>query len=231
METITITYTFLFPDKVEKSYTIQFDKEKLSLSPAENAKYPDWAKLDHHKCAHCPLNSKDHPYCPVASNLSQLVESFEDKASYSEAFVQVRTKEREYHKKIRLQEGIFSAFGLIMPLSDCPHTHFLKPMARFHLPFSSPQETIVRSVSLYLLKQYFVEKRGGQPDRTLNQLESHYDGIKKVNLGVINRIRGMAHSDADVNAVIILHSFADLLTLAISNDLSSLEPLFFPEDA
>jgi hypothetical protein len=36
-----------------------------------------------------------------------------------------------------------------------------------------------------------------------------------------------ARNDADLNAVIILQGFADLLTMAISKDLSKIEPLFF----
>jgi hypothetical protein len=34
-------------------------------------------------------------------------------------------------------------------------------------------------------------------------------------------------NDADLNALIILQGFADLLTMAISKDLSKIEPLFF----
>src|SRR5258705_11966360 len=101
---------------------------------------------------------------------------------------------------------------------------FLKPMARFHLPFSSVEETIVPSVSMYLLKQYFVAKRGGAPDLGLEQLETHYDNIQKPNDGILNRIQGAVHNDPDLNALIILRSFDDLLTMSISNDFSRFDP-------
>jgi len=226
METIKIVYYFIFPDGIEKSYVIEFDKNTLIYLRPKQEHIPDWAKLKHHQCLHCPLKLETSPYCPVAENLSHLVEFFKDMKSFSEVTVRVITEERDYIKKVLLQNGVFSAFGLIMSLSECPYTDFLKPMARFHLPFSSAQETIVRSVSFYLLSQYFVAKNGTNPDLTLTQLEKHYEQLKKVNLGIINRIHSVAKKDTDVNAVIILHSFADLLTLAISNDLSSLQSLF-----
>jgi len=100
-------------------------------------------------------------------------------------------------------------------------------MARFHLPFSTAEETIVRSVSMYLLRQYFVAKRGEQPDLGLERLETHYENIQKVNDGILERIKGVVQNDADLNALIILQGFADLLTMAISKDLSKIEPLFF----
>ena len=85
----------------------------------------------------------------------------------------------------------------------------------------------MRSVSMYLLKQYFVAKRGGAPDLGLEQLETHYENIQKVNDGILERIRGVVLNDADLNALVILQGFADLLTMAIAKDLSKIEPLFF----
>ena len=58
---------------------------------------------------------------------------------------------------------------------------------------------------------------------------SHYENIQKVNDGILKRIQGVVQNDADLNALIILQSFGDLLTMAISKDLSRIEPLFFRE--
>lgn len=225
MKKIKIVYDFIFPDKTERSYAVELDGSTMSfLPPFHNP--PAWTELENKKCVHCPLNKEDSPQCPVAYNLSGLVEFFKDKTSYAEAIVRVNTEERIYAKKLPLQQGIFSIFGLIMATSACPYMEFLRPMARFHLPFSTSEETIVRSVSMYLLRQYFVAKKGGIPDLNLENLETHYENIQKVNKGIIGRIRGIVENDADVNALVILHSFADLLTMAISKDLSKIEPLF-----
>ena len=104
---------------------------------------------------------------------------------------------------------------------------FLKPMARFHLPFSTAEETIVRSVSMYLLHQYFVANPSIRYDLRHEQLETHYENIPKVNDGILERIKGVALNNAGVNALMVLQGFADLLTMAIAKDLSKIEPLFF----
>lgn len=227
METIKIVYDFAFPGGDAKSYAVDLDRDSLSLLPADRARPPAWARLENHQCGHCPLKPAEHPYCPVATNLAALVESFKDKASVAEATVTVTTEERTYVKRLPLQHGIFGIFGLVMATSACPYMDFLKPMARFHLPFSTAEETIVRSVSMYLLHQYFVAKRGGAPDLGLELLETHYENIQKVNDGILERIKDVVQNDADLNALIILQGFADLLTMAISKDLSKIEPLFF----
>jgi hypothetical protein len=225
--TIQIVYSFTFPDGGTKSYTIALDHATLSHLPSSQEPPPAWARLENHQCSHCPLSPAEHPYCPVATNLSAIVEFFKDKASVAEATVTVTTDERIYVKQLPLQRGIFGVFGLVMATSACPYMDFLKPMARFHLPFSTAEETIVRSVSMYLLHQYFVAKRGGAPDLGLEQLETHYENIQKVNDGILERIKGVVENDADLNALIILQGFADLLTMAIARDLSKIEPLFF----
>ena len=225
--TIEFVYHFSFPDGAATSYTVALDRATLSFKPTRQEPPPAWARLLNHQCGHCPLDPATHPYCPVATNMSALVESFKDRASVAEATVTVITEERSYVKALPLQRGIFGILGLIMATSECPYMEFLRPMARFHLPFSSAEETIVRSVSMYLLHQYFVAKRGGRPDLSLGHLETHYENIQKVNEGMLERIKGVVENDADLNALIILQGFADLLTMAISKDLSKIEPLFF----
>jgi len=227
VNTIKIVYDFAFPDGGSKAYTVELDRATLSYQPPASEQPPDWARLENNQCGHCPLKPAEDPYCPVATNLATLVEFFKDKASVAEATVTVTTEERTYVKQLPLQRGIFGIFGLVMATSSCPYMDFLKPMARFHLPFSTAEETIVRSVSMYLLHQYFVAKRGEQPDLGLEHLETHYENIQKVNDGILERIKGVVKNDADLNALIILQGFADLLTMAIAKDLSKIEPLFF----
>ncbi len=226
MEKMTVVYDFHFADQTSKSYSIEIDKDTISLILEKVANPPAWTNLENNKCVHCPLNASEFPQCPVALNLSGVVEAFSESISFSEAVVKVTTAERVYIKKVSLQEGIFSIFGLLMATSACPYMSFLKPLARFHLPFSSSEETIVRSVSMHLLRQYFVAKKGEAPDLTLQKLESSYKDIQKVNQGILGRIRGLNSGDADANGLTILQNFSQLLTMAISNDLSKIEPVF-----
>ncbi len=85
---------------------------------------------------------------------------------------------------------------------------------------------MVRSTSFYLLRQYFVAKKGGQPDFELKKLNELYANVQKVNEGIINRIRSIATGDADANSLTILNGFAQLLAMQLSDDLSEIQAVF-----
>jgi hypothetical protein len=223
---IKITYEFKFPDGRSKSYDIFTDGQTLRHIPKQNLPKPEWTKLEHRKCSHCPLAAKDHPHCPVALNLAHLVEDFKNDRSYTRALVRVVTAERTYEKEVDLQSVIFSIFGLIIATSDCPHTHFLKPMAKYHLPFSTVDETLVRSTSMHLLRQYFVNQSGGNADWNLKKLDELYKNMTTLNEGLVERIRSVAKGDADANALVILHGMGFLLNSNLGSNLSQLKPLF-----
>jgi len=89
----------------------------------------------------------------VAKNLFNTVEYFKNAPSFEKAEVYVETPERTYYKNTSLQDGLFSIFGVIMATSGCPPLDFLRPMARFHLPFSTLEETMIRSSSMKKLKK------------------------------------------------------------------------------
>jgi hypothetical protein len=134
----------------------------------------------------------------------------------------VHTKERTYFKETDLQTGIQSIFGLIMATSGCPHMDFLKLMARYHLPFSSLDETMVRALSFYLLKQAAKETIGKSGDFKLKELTAKYEMVNKVNQGIILRLRSLGGGDADRNALVILDTFAQLLPMTVGSDLTEL---------
>jgi hypothetical protein len=96
--------------------------------------------LEHEKCGHCPLNESEYPECPVARSLAPVVDAFEGEKSFEKVSVEVETPERSYRREAPLQDGLFSLVGLLMATSDCPHMAFLRPSARFHLPFSTSRE-------------------------------------------------------------------------------------------
>jgi hypothetical protein len=223
---ILILYRLHFRDGSERAYKIELDKKTFALQEPENSTYPDWCKLENAKCEHCPLSSEEHEYCPVARNLSDIVNFFKDRVSYEEVEITVATRERTYSKKTSLQVGLFSMFGLIMSTSACPHMDFLKPMARFHLPFSSTEETLFRVTSMHLLSQYFKEDKKGRGDFSFKQLEILYKNISQINRGMLNRISGLSSGDATVNSISILESFGQMLQMDIMFDLSKVSEIF-----
>lgn len=208
-------------------YELYFDLQSLSVIRREPREPPSWAKLHVSKCAHCPLDEKLKPHCPIGVNLADLVEHFKDTASYARVSVTVTTEARQYRKEVPIQEGLFSIFELLMVTSGCPKMNFLRPLARFHLPFSTIEETIVRNVSIYLLGQYFLHKRGGTADLDLRGLKEKYDETGKVYLGLIDRIKTIIKSgDANQNTITTLDTFAKLLSMALKKDLEKYAHFF-----
>ena len=89
---------------------------------------------------------------------------------------------------------------------------------------------MVRSASMYLLRQYFVHKQGKSPDLEMKKLDEHYENVQKVNKGILARIGSVAQKDADKNAIIILNSLAQLFNVEIDDNLTSVNYLFDIDD-
>lgn len=226
MTTVKITYRFIFSDGMTIEHDVVLDGDTGRQVSGPVLSHKAWAQLEHKKCRQCPLKEQDHPECPVAKNLAVVADTFKNKKSFERVVVNVETVERTYQKEVLLQKGLSSLIGLIMATSDCPVMEFLRPMALFHLPFSSLKETAVRSVSFYLLKQYFVAKNGGKPDYDLKDLQKRYAALEEVNLAMIDRLRSMSDEDADANSIVILDTFAQILSNQLSNKLADLHKLF-----
>lgn len=221
-----ITYEFQFENGNQKKFNITLDPETITLVPKGSEPKPDWTKLEFHQCSCCPLEKEQHPFCPIAVNIAEIVEEFKNEISSDQCIAICKTPERTYMKNASVQEGLFSIFGIVMATSNCPIMNFFKPMARFHLPFSTVEETIFRSSSIYLLRQYFEYKKGLIPDLELTKLDQHYEKVQKVNSGILDRTGHIAKKDADKNAIVILNALAQMLSFEISDNLNSLEYLF-----
>jgi hypothetical protein len=203
------------------------DPKTLSLISDEHRhQAPDWTRLTYHQCSNCRLEIDTHPYCPIAVNIMELVETFKNVLSYHNCTVVCETEDRTYSKNTSIMEGLSAIFGVIMATSDCPIMDFLKPMARFHLPFSSVEETTVRTTSMYLLSQYFKFKDRKEIKIDFKTLENHYGQVKLVNEGIIKRISSISSQDADKNAIVTLHSLSLFLSMEIDYSLSCLEYVF-----
>lgn len=225
-EPYKIVYKFSLNNGQEKFFNILLNPETISIIQHQPEPLPDWAKLKYHQCKCCPLETLGNPYCPVAVNISHIVEEFKDSVSYDDCLVSCSTPERTYLKKTSIMEGISSILGIIMATSNCPIMDFFKPMARFHLPFSTSDETAVRVTSMFLLQQYLEYGNDGADNINLNKLEQHYNKVNKVNEGILKRISSLGSKDADKNAIIMLHSLSQIFSLEINYSLESIAHLF-----
>jgi len=218
-----LTYRFQFPDG---------RTESLQVAPsgpgAVQANLPAWTELGFHQCGNCPLSASEVAHCPMAVRLVPLVELFEKVRSYDDVTAQVESQERTVTKRTSVQRVLRSLMGLLAGSSDCPRTAFLKPMAHFHLPFSSTEETVYRVASTYLLAQYFLRQQGQPADAGLEGLKAHYRELQQVNAGMAKRLGAVRAqgSDGTVNALVLLDLFAQSMPDSIDAELEELRPAF-----
>lgn len=218
-------YTFLFENGMVRKFDVVLDGETLQFIPKEGISKPHWTKLAYNQCESCPLSASAE-YCPVAVNLSNVVETFKDSISFENTTVTVETTERSFVKLTTLQKGLSSLIGVIMVTSGCPIMDKLRPMARFHLPFATIIETFYRALSMYLTVQYFLMRKGRKTDWGLNELIEIYKAISLVNKGMSRRLSSASTKDANINALVILHAFGEAVPYFVENSLNEIEKFF-----
>jgi hypothetical protein len=229
MEVLEFKYCFTLPDGSEEIWNVQLDKIKMTLIGDSSKDLPSWTKLDYHQCPNCPLVLDTHSHCPLSVSLVELVTRFERVLSYDIIQLKVITEERAIFQETTAQKGISSLMGLLMATSGCPITAFFRPMARFHLPLASDEETIYRATSMYLLAQYFIKKDNGTADFNMHGLKKHYENIDIVNSNIALRLRSVAKADSMINALVLLDMYAKgLSAFSIDDSLEEVRYLFAP---
>jgi hypothetical protein len=223
---IKIVYIFRFENDLIKEFTVNLDSQTLDIISEESPELPEWTRLNYSKCVNCPLDEDSNKYCPVARNLTGINEEFKDYFSYENVDVSVATNERKYVKATSLQEGLSSLIGIIMVTSGCPVLEYLKPMARFHLPFATFLETIFRTSSTYFTAQYFLRQRGKPFDVSLEGLKKIYNEIGQVNRDFSQRLADASNKDASINALVNLDCFASMIPFQLEEMLKEIESFF-----
>lgn len=226
MSKLTLTYRFTFPDSKERAFALEMDRDTAELTPVDLPDPPAWTELGFNQCTGCPFNSAQVRHCPAALHLSRVIAGFTDLVSYDTVRVTVESEERSVVATLSAQQALASLMGLIMASSGCPKTAVFRPMARFHLPFSSESETAYRVAAMYLVAQHFAQRDGRTPDLALNDLERVYRGVHAVNRGMAQRLRAASRQDAIVNAIVLLDVYSSLVPAAIHDILDEIRPAF-----
>jgi len=224
---LNFKYIFSFENGLKKEFNVKINLEDLSVVLDSDTRFPDWAMYKNFRCPHCPGSRKDEEFCPVAVNLDNIIRFFSNFPSYDRVHLVIETNERTYAKETSLQDGVSSLIGILMPTSGCTVMGRLKPMVRFHLPFSTLEETQYRVMSMYLLAQYFRMKEGKKPDWEMIDLSNMYEEIKILNQNVCKRIADLEAKDTSINSVVVLNNFAEYVTFNLDDqNLDELESLF-----
>ena len=227
---IFYNYQFDFQDGDQKQFKVDFDDQSLRSELLDINEYPDWSRLECNQCESCTLTSEDYLYCPLAVNLVPIVYWCKDLTSYDEVDLTVISAEREVHVHTSLQKAISSLLGLLMSSSACPKMTFLRPLARFHLPLATHEETIYRAASATLLKEYFQHGDKDKHDDPLHDLKLQYRELQELNHFIAERIRGAIKRDAAVNAIVLLDVLSKRVSFSIDDSLQQIRYLFDSKD-
>ena len=223
---ITIRYDFNLGNDRVIEFDVQLDPRSLEIINPPPEKLPDWSRLEFHQCSHCPFTGNSHSHCPLAVSFIRIIEPFNNVVSHNEINLTVVTNERRVYQKTTAQKGISSLIGLLFATSGCPHTAFLKPMARYHLPLASEDETYYRAAGMYLLAQYFLRLEGKKADFELEGLKTIYHNLHLLNTMIAERIRSATRADSSVNAVVLLDMISNLMPFVLDEHLDGLRHLF-----
>lgn len=225
MEFVYIQYRIVGPGAPEVTIRLRFDPTTFESVEATPTSPPDWTALNFHQCSNCPLEATHQPRCPAALRLAPALEKC---ASLAPGPVQadVSTPDRNFSAQLPLARALSSLVGLIMATSGCPRTTFLLPMARFHLPFSTEDETLYRAASMYLLGQYYHAKQGLPPDIELEGLAALYKELQTVNTAMTHRLKASAAENRAAQALLSLDLFSHSLPFDIKSSLARIRRLF-----
>ncbi len=214
---MNVNYSFKF----QGGRTVEF---KVTDQPAVPApEQPSWVKLEHCQCSNCPLRSSDTEHCPAATEILPVVEAFQADDAYQKVDVTVTDERRAYVKQTALEEALRSLLGLKMATSGCPVLAELKPMAMHHLPFANTDEFITRSVSHYLLQQYFAKRNHEEPDWELKGLVERNQRLQLVNQALWQRIHSVCKGDSNLKALLNFFSMASSVSFSLESQLRKLE--------
>ncbi len=221
-----IEYRFFLPEN--RSIHLTVDRQRQGAALPQPEPPAAWTRLECHQCPNCPLKSDQWPQCPAALDLAQITAHFGDLLSFAQARVEVITPERTYVKECDVQTALRSLLGLAMATSACPVLSQFRALAVTHLPFSTLEETLFRTTSAYLLKQYFIHQTGGIPDWNLRGLEAFYEELQQVNRCLKSRLDSAFAKDANLNAIGSLLYVSMGVSYSIGEKLAELRDRFCP---
>ena len=206
-------------------YTLHIDKHTGRILNPVPTDAPAWTRLNVHQCSNCPLSVAENAHCPLSLQLAQVVSDWGHVFSYEKVRYEVITAEHHFSGSTSVQKILSALLGLVMATSECPHMHFLRPLARFHLPLGSPEETAFRAVSAYLLGRHIT---GAEPqvENDFEGLIARYEAVQTVNKCLAKRVADGSGEDATINAVVLLDLLAHMVPFFARETLESLRPLF-----
>ena len=125
-------------------------------------------------------------------------------------------------KHTDMQDALRSFIGLQMSTSGCPAFDRLRPLARFHLPFASPEETLWRVAGSFAVDAFH---RGLNRAQWWAELREQYTQLGAMNRAFCQRLRARLPGDAGVNAMVNLFSLSMCVKDELEDEVTALAML------
>lgn len=226
MEPIRISYRIGLNDETTEVFDFDLDGETFELLDQPVSNPPPWTELGFKQCSHCPLNAEETKHCPLALRLYDIIERFHATRSIDVVKLEVVTEDRTVVKTTALQRVLSSMLGLISPTCGCPKTAYMRPMARFHLPLSSEEETVYRVAGMYLIAQYFLTNNGKKGQFAFDGLIKIYEDLHILNKAIASRLQYATDSDSSKNAITLLDMYSSLVPMLLEDQLVEIRGFF-----
>lgn len=226
MEPVCIEYRIELGAHRTETFDFALDGKSFDLITREVLDSPRWIELGYRQCPHCPLTPEQSPHCPLALQLRDIVERFHDTKSIDQVALEVVTADRRVIQTLALQQAIASMLDLIWPTCGCPKTTNMKPLARFHLPVASEEETVFRVTGMYLLAQYFLSLTSDSARIELDGLTRIYEDSHILNTAVARRLQDVTKSDSVKNAITLIDMYSMLVPVLLEDQLAEMRGFF-----
>lgn len=234
MTSIDVLYRIKLSEELTEEFDYEMDAETLEIiAEPLLGNLPAWTELGFKQCPNCPLKPEEHPHCPMAVQLHRIVGRLHDTRSIDEVTLEVITEQRKVSQTLPLQNALGSMLGLVLPISGCPRTAGMKPLARFHVPLASEEETVFSVAGMYLLAQYFVNVKNKNGVLSFDGLIHAYNELHIVNKYVASRLQAVTSSDSVKNAITLVDMYSSLMPMLLQDQLVEIRRFFnayLPED-
>ena len=181
------------------SFDVQNHKE---LDPQElnsHIDLSDWVKLEYHQCPTCPFKSKNVTFCPAAFELPDVILQCSSCISYERVELSRIAEGGTVTTETDMQKALFAVIGEKAISSACSILNSRQWSLDYYSILPTPDNLFYRSISSYLMRQYFASPGKSDPD-----LKGHLDYLDEViNIfgSLLERIRGESSQDANNNAL------------------------------
>lgn len=226
MNSVSIEYRIKLSENKTEAFKFELDGKTFDLITNEIPDPPQWTELSFKQCSHCPLSAEEHSHCPMALQLYDIVERFHNTRSIDNVELEVITKERRVIQTLAIQTAIASILDLVLPICGCPITAHMKPLARFHLPLASEEETVFRVTGMYLLAQYFLSLTSKRAGVEFDGLTKIYEDLHILDTAIASRLQGVTQSDSLKNAITLVDMYSILVPLLLEDQLAEMRGFF-----